>query len=185
MTSRKKATVAAPAPAPSNEHEDDCGEMDGEGDVAMGDDDDGEVLPTDVDTSDDASTSDAASGGGIPGCDPPIPKPQASVVVLDETHKSDPPERIVLHDLDGSAEVYEVDPNRQSQIPDEKLPLVGTLVAKYPAPIRSSGLLVRDVWGSSRACSKVVGVFSPWFVRSTALCIRWPNGPQSAQAAVA
>lgn len=43
-------------------------------------------------------------------------------------------EQVVLQHPDGSSEVYELDANRDSNIPPEKLPLVGTKIGEHPAP---------------------------------------------------
>ena len=88
---------------------------------------DGEIVGTDIDSGSDAQSP---TGQDVQGCLEP-----SAVVVSEESplgSQSGTPlvavEQVVLQHPDGSSEVYELDANRDSNIPPEKLPLVGTKI---------------------------------------------------------
>jgi hypothetical protein len=94
---------------------------------------DGEIVGTDIDSGSDAQSH---TGQDVQGCLEP-----SAVVVSEESplgSQSGTPlvavEQVVLQHPDGSSEVYELDANRDSNIPPEKLPLVGTKIGEHPAP---------------------------------------------------
>ena len=109
------APVAGDSIAPENDDSD--GE---ENEESCTDDDDDPCVVTDLDSPEnddnDAHSPASAPAATVGGDDSPVG------------------EKIALVHPDGSSEVWEVDPKRESQIPDEKLPLVGKQVAKYPPP---------------------------------------------------
>jgi len=128
--------------APENRDESDD-DNDGESEESCTDDDDDPCLLTDIDS---------------PDAHSPAPAPAATVGGDD----SPVGEKIALVHPDGSVEVWEVDPKRESQIPDEKLPLVGKQIAKYPPP----GFLVVFIFGPRMAHCEFCNSFAvfSWFM---------------------
>ena len=91
------------------------------------------IVGTEIDSGSDMQSH---AGQDVPGCTEP-----SAALVSEESPlgtQSRTPlvavEQVVLQLPDGSSEIYELDANRDSNIPPEKLPLVGTKIGEHPLP---------------------------------------------------
>ena len=124
------AAAAAPA-APEPDSPEGMGSLDGES-------------LTDIDSPDDESVEmdvgDEMDSKGKLTDVPPGPDPFAMVTIEDDDC---PEETVVVSNPDGSSTVYAVDPNRDSQIEEYRLPALATKIAEYPPPpVCSAGMFL-------------------------------------------
>ena len=131
-TAPAAAAPAAPAaPAEPVAPESDCpesvGSLDGETMTEVDSSDD-----EDVDMDDDGDEMDNV---GKPTDVPQGPDPFAMVEIEDDDC---PGETVVVSNPDGSSIVYEVDPKRDSQIEEYRLPALATKIAEHPPPLPDS-----------------------------------------------
>ena len=175
----KGAEAAAAPAAPEPDSPEDVDSLDGE-------------PMTECDSSSDDERVDMDDGNDMEGMEltdvPPFPDPFAMVEIDDDDDDDCPEETVVVSNPDGSSTVYAVDPNRNSQIEEYRLPALATKIAEHPPPqVCSTGMFFVDVakilvWWSI-PCTTMLFSNVKTFVFGISLCPRWCCRPQAPQAA--